>query len=116
MKKLLFALLLVSLTLLAQSGGTGHTVSVSWNASTDAINNPTLSYTIYRGPGDCSNSLSLAKVGGTANVTFDDAGVAPGTYCYTVRSLLNGAESSNANLVLTVIVPAGPTGVKTQPK
>lgn len=115
MKKLIaFLLFFLSVSAIAQTSG--HVVTVTFNASTDAQLNPSLTYNIYRSSGDCSNTLGLTKIGSVATLSFDDIGVAPGTYCYTARSFLNGAESVNANLALTVIVPAAPSGVKTQPK
>jgi hypothetical protein len=92
----------------------GHTVTLSWTASTDAAANPSLTYNVYRATGDCSStSLTFGKLNSApiSGVTFANPGVQPGVYCYYVTAFLNGAESVPSTKAPAVILPSPPTAV-----
>jgi hypothetical protein len=92
--------------------GNGHSVALSWTASTDAAANPSLSYSIYRATPSCSSTFT--KINQNISATsYIDAAMQPGSYCYQVTALLNGAESLPSNQAPAVILPAPPTAVKT---
>jgi hypothetical protein len=92
------------------SSGT-HSVMLTWNASPDAPANPTLTYNAYRLTGACSSTATFTKIN-TAPITaltFTDASVAPGAYCYYVTAALNGIESvpSNQAAAAILVLPPG---------
>ena len=94
-----------------QAHAQAHAVSLKWNASADAASN----YNVYRLSGACptSGTTGFTKITATAvsGTAYSDSGVAAGTYCYYVTSVLNGAESMPSNLALAVILPAAPTSL-----
>lgn len=90
-----------------QAGG-GHSVSLSWTASSDAAANPSLTYSVYRATGSCT--ASFAKINQNVSLAiYTDPSLQPGSYCYRVTSVLNGAESVPSNNASAVILPAAPT-------
>lgn len=96
MKKLLIGSFLATFVLLfaGASQAQGHTVTLTWTASTDAAANPTLTYTVSRASGVCSaTSVFTVLQAGISAVTYANTNVSPGTYCYTVSAQLNGATS-----------------------
>jgi fibronectin type 3 domain-containing protein len=93
-----------------QSGSGGHTVSLSWTASSDAAANPTLTYSVYRAT-SCTGTFTKINQNVTTT-SYVDASLQPGTYCYEVTAVLNGAESTFSNTAPAVILPAAPTNTK----
>jgi hypothetical protein len=99
------------------SMATGHQATLTWTASTDAVSNPTLVYNVYRMVGQqCPASPTLTgftKIATTvAGATgYNDVGIQPGTYCYSIQALLNGAESlpTTQSQASGVLLPQGPT-------
>lgn len=93
------------------TGGPTHSVVLTWTASPDAAANPALTYNAYRLTGACSNTAPFTKINPApiASVTFTDASVAPGAYCYYVTAALNGVESvpSNQAAAAILVLPPG---------
>ena len=83
-----------------------HSVSLSWTASSDAVDG----YNVYEGPsaGGETRKVNSAVVTGT---TFIDASPTLGNNFYVARSVKNGVESVNSNEVNAVILPAPPTAL-----
>jgi hypothetical protein len=83
-----------------------HSVSLSWTASTDAVDG----YNIYKGPtsGSESTKVNAALV---TTTTFVDSTATPGSEFYAVKSSLGGVESVLSNSVDAVILPAPPTAL-----
>lgn len=115
---LLFALLLVPQAIVTP---VAHSATVNWKPSPDAIDSsgaaaliPGSSYGIYRAPGVCNPTISgFVKLSAmpTNTAAYTDTTVTPGSWCYTVRLLLNGAESVNGNLATASIPVSAPSGV-----
>ena len=119
MKKALLqaATLLLAVSSFAQST---HSVVLNWTASSDAKANPTLTYNVYRAPGNCSDPLlpKPIKINSTPvrTVSFIDTSVSEGnSYCYIAKSALNGLESVPSNTAQAVILPS-PHQASTQRK
>jgi hypothetical protein len=91
-----------------QVSGGGHSVSLSWTASIDAAANPSLTYSVYRATGSCTATFTKINTNVTLSV-YTDPSMQPGSYCYKVTSVLNGAESVFSNSASAVILPAPPT-------
>lgn len=110
MKRVLLLVVLSACPAFAQ-----HSVVLTWNASTDAAANPSLTYNVYRSTVACPASgvpAGATKVGSAvAALTYTDSTVQVGTNCYYVTSQLNGAESVGSNTAPAVLLPASPTGV-----
>lgn len=83
-----------------------HSVSLSWTASSDAVDG----YNIYRGatPGSETTKINTALVTGT---TFVDNAPMLGHDYYIAKSVSAGVESQDSNEVSTVILPAPPTAL-----
>ena len=102
MRKLI-ALILVLFAAPLFAAGT-HTVTLTWTASVDGG-----VYTVYRAPGACSSTSTFASItSGVAGTTYADTGLAPGSFCYEVTTVVNGAESAPSNQAPAVILPASP--------
>jgi fibronectin type 3 domain-containing protein len=80
-----------------------HSATTSWVASTT----PAVTYNVYRGTGACTTSPSMSIVAGSISpTTYADTTVLAGTsYCYYVKALKSGLESTASNSV-TAIIPA----------
>ena len=92
-------------------GGATHSVVLTWSASPDAAAYPGLTYNVYRLTGACSSTATFTKINTspTTALTFTDASVAPGAYCYYVTAALNGIESvpSNQAAAAILVLPPG---------
>ncbi len=86
---------------LAVTGVTAHSVSLSWNASTDNVG--VTGYTIYR------NGSSVGTTGGANATSFTDTTAAPSTtYSYTVDAFDGaGNHSAQSSPVPATTPPAG---------
>lgn len=101
---------------------TSHQADVTWTASVDAAANPTLAYNVYRLTGQvCPTTPTLTgftKLNTTAAgaTAYTDVGIQPGSYCYSVTALLNGAESlpTTQSQASAVLLPQAPTGTSAQ--
>jgi hypothetical protein len=84
-----------------------HSASLSWTASTDAVDG----YNVYRGSaaGAENTKLNAALLTGTA---FVDTAPPLGDIFYVARAVKNGVESVNSNEVHAVILPAPPTALQ----
>lgn len=83
-----------------------HSVSISWTASTDAVDG----YNVYKGSAAGSEATKV----NTALITTDsfvDTTAAPGDWFYAVKSSLGGVESLISNSIEARILPAAPTNV-----
>lgn len=108
MKKiLLFAVLLISTLAIAQ---TGHFVTLSWIAPSDATAAGTM--TVFRGIGDCSTNPTMNSVGSVAAtvVTYNDP-IGPGTYCYYLTHTENKTDSVPSNTAGAVLRPNAASGL-----
>ena len=106
MRRLLAALFLTSLALLAQSG---HSVTLTWLAPTDV--QPASAYNIYRGDGGCTGTPAYKKINTApiAALTYVDTVVVAGaTYCYVATHTLNGGESAYSNTAQAIIPVSAP--------
>lgn len=106
--KLAFALLLM---LISSCAFAQHSVTLAWGASPDAAANPALAYNVYRASGVCPTGTpaGFTKIASAVNaLTYSDASMNPGIYCYYITAALNGAESSPSNLVVAAILPLPP--------
>lgn len=82
-----------------------RTVQITWQASSSAAGNPTLTYNVYRAP-NCAGQFLKLNALGLSVTSYVDAAVAPGaTYCYRVTAVLNGVESAPSNPAVAVIPP-----------
>jgi len=102
----------------------GHTVTLNWTASSDAVANPTLTYNTYRLNGACpataptsvsGSGFTKINTAAITTTTYANTGVAPGTYCYFATSFLNSTESVPSSDASAIALPAAPTsfGVST---
>ena len=84
-----------------------HSVSLSWTASTDAVDG----YNVYRGTGpgaEGTTALNSALVTGT---TYVDSTATVGEDYYTVKSSKSGVLSVASNEVSAQLLPAPPTAL-----
>ena len=83
-----------------------HTVTLSWTASTDAVDG----YNIYRGvaTGQETTLVNTALVTGTS---FTDTTAVVGSDFYVAKAVKGGVESIASNEVSVVLLPAAPTNL-----
>jgi hypothetical protein len=83
-----------------------HTVTLSWQASTDTVEG----YNLYRGSaaGQETTKLNSAVVVGTS---FTDTTASVGQSFYVARSVVGGVESINSNEVSVQLRPSAPTNL-----
>ena len=105
----LFSLLLVLFAVAQVAAAQSHTVTLTWNAPTDQVASST--YNVYRASGACPVSglgtLTWAKINAAAitGLTYSDAGVAVGTFCYYATQVQNSAESLPSNTAPALVRP-----------
>jgi fibronectin type 3 domain-containing protein len=115
----LFALLLSSVSLFAQSakvvrgprsmavtGGSTHQIAISWNDTTSGV-----TFNIYRGTAQGGETLYAT---GQSSTSYVDSNVVGGTtYWYYVTAVLSGDESAGSNEVSAAVPnnPSAPTGL-----
>ena len=105
MKRLLIALVFASLAF----GQAGHKVTLTWE---DALNPVGTTYTVYRANGACSGTPGYVNIASAVAVkTYDDDGVNPGRYCYTVTANYGGEESVYADPAVAQVKPFKPGGL-----
>ena len=102
-------LLLAGLSLYAQAG---RTVSLAWTSSVT----PNVGYNVYRAAGLCGSQASPAaftklNANPVADVTYSDANVAVGNYCYYITATASGIESAPSNNVSGTVAPLPPSGL-----
>ncbi len=119
MKRLRISAFLLGIALIAglttgvSGAAAGHSVTLTWMASTDMVTG----YNVYRTT-NCGTYAGPPLNGTTpvTAVTFTDSTVTQGTYCYVVRSVIvagtTQTESVNSNEVKAVILPAAPTALQ----
>jgi hypothetical protein len=80
-----------------------HSATLSWTASTTTA----VTYNVYRGTGACATSPAMSIVAGSITpVTYADTTVLAGTsYCYYIKALKSGLESTASNSI-TAVIPA----------
>jgi len=82
-----------------------RTVQITWQASSSAAGNPSLTYNVYRAP-TCAGQFSKLNGAGVSATTYVDTTVAVGaTYCYEVTAVLNGLESAPSNQAVAAVPP-----------
>lgn len=82
-----------------------RSVRITWQASSDAAANPSLTYNVYRAA-TCAGQFSKLNASGLPATSYLDTAVAVGAaYCYQVTAVLNGLESAPSNQVVAVIPP-----------
>jgi hypothetical protein len=79
-----------------------HPVVLNWKASENT--SPSLVYNVYRAPSACPPAGGFQKIGSTPKVTYTDRSIKFGTFCYTVRTSVNGKESGDSNLTQAHVV------------
>ena len=77
-------------------------MNLAWIASSDAAGNPSLAYNIYRAS-TCGGTFTKLNSSPLPATAYLDAAVQPGSYCYQVTSVLNGAESAPSNQAAALI-------------
>lgn len=96
------ALALLFLAFAAIPASAQHPVNLTWTASSDAAENPSLEYNIYRAS-TCGGTYTKLNTTPLAATAYLDAAVLPGSYCYQVTSVLNGVESAPSNQAAVLI-------------
>lgn len=82
-----------------------NNVNLSWQASSDAASNPSLTYNIYRAP-TCAGPFARLNGSGISTTSYVDPAVASGaTYCYQVTAVLSGTESMPSNPAIAAVPP-----------
>jgi hypothetical protein len=105
-RKLILAVLLFALPLAAQ---TTHKVTLAW---VDGLNPAGVTYTVYRATGLCSGTPTFSTLAtGVTVLTYTDATVTPGNYCYQVTATVNGVQSAPSNSVLAPVPAFAPTAL-----
>ena len=86
-----------------------HTVSLSWTASTDAVQG----YNVYEAVNAPGTEAAPALNGSTliTGTTYVATVPGPGVYEFVVTSVENGAESIHSNEVSATVLPFPPTSV-----
>lgn len=86
-----------------------HTVTISWTASTDAVQG----YNVYEAVNAPGTEKAPALNGSTLIVgtTFVAPVPGPGVYEFVVTSVENGAESIHSNEAAATVLPFPPTAV-----
>ena len=110
MRKLALSLLL-ALAPAALSAQTTKNVVLNWTANADGSDTGG-TYNAYRAVGACGTSgqkFIAIKTGITA-LTYTDASITPGIYCYYVTAVVNTSESSASNTAGITAPPSAPTG------
>lgn len=102
----------------APSPRAARSVVLNWTASTTAG----VDYFAYRATGTCAAAANFAKINTTTitGVTYTDANVADGTYCYYVTAhhptaIPNESVASNKAEVVVQSQPAPPTNLTVSP-
>lgn len=93
----------------------GDSVSVSWQASTDAVG--VTGYRVYRGAsaGFAVGDAGVSLVGQPTSRSYTDAGVQPGTYFYRVAAIDAAGNVSALSSAAQAIVTAPDTVAPTVP-
>jgi len=84
-----------------------HSVTLSWVASTDAVDG----YQVFRGTAagaESATPLNAALITGT---TYTDATAIPGKSFYIVKASLDGVLSAASDEVTVSLPPAAPTNL-----
>lgn len=98
----LIALLAFALAACAQNQ---HAVTLTWE---DGQNPAGTTYNAYRASGACSPAATFgAPLNATpiSGLTYTDATVTTGRYCYIVRAVANGIESADSNQAEALVKP-----------
>ena len=96
-----------------------RTVHLAWDASTT----PSVSYNAYRSASTCAGATSFTKLNAApiTALTYDDLGVNAGTYCYHVKSYLQGAQpaesvaSNQVEVAVSETQPSPPSNLTVTP-
>ena len=125
MRFVLIATMVVLSALASLAQGAGHSVVLTWSASTD----PGAAYNVYRAAGTIGGGNSVTcpaapviplPVGsawtqittGVTATTYTDTAVSAGSaYCYAATSTLSGLESGPSNVASALVFPAPPSGL-----
>ena len=86
-----------------------HTVTLSWTASTDAVQG----YNVYMATNDPGGEKAPALNGATLITadTYVATVPGPGVYEFVVTSVENGAESIHSNEASATVLPFPPTNL-----
>lgn len=96
-------LALISMPVVSASAQSQSTY-LRWVASASAASNPSLTYNVYRAS-PCSSTFIKINVVPVAATVYLDNQPGPGSYCYEVTAVLNGAESGPSNIAAATILP-----------
>lgn len=99
------AIAFLSLLFAAAPASAQHAVNLTWTASTDAADNPSLAYNIYRAS-TCGGTFTKLNASPLAATAYFDAAVLPGSHCYQITSVLNGTEGDPSNQAAALIPTA----------
>jgi len=82
-----------------------RTVQITWQASSSAAGNPSLTYNVYRAS-TCAGPFLKLNSSGVSATNYLDTNVAVGAaYCYQVTAVLNGLESGPSNQAFAAVPP-----------
>lgn len=104
-----FSCLLLLLLFARNASAQAHSVVLTWAAPSDAVASST--YNTYRAAGSCPSSgigtLTWVKLNtsGITALTYTDASVAVGQYCYYATQVQNGVESNPSNTASALVRP-----------
>lgn len=112
MKRIILAVaLMLAIQVFAPSikaQATTHSVTLKW---VDTLNpTGTTTYTIMRATGTCSGTPAFSTIAsGIAVLTYTDATITPGNYCYEVEASVGGVLSAPSNTALAPVPAFAPT-------
>ena len=120
MRKLLYLLVLLSIAAVPSRAQTPHSAVLTWNASSDAAANPSLTYNAYKFLGPCPIGTTIVatsqftKINTTpiTKLSYTDTNLSVGSnVCYYVTASLNGVESVPSASAGGTVPPAGVTTI-----
>ncbi len=103
MMKKLFAAFIVFMASAVFAQALTHSVTLNW---VDANNPVGTTYNVYKATGLCSGTPVFSQlVTGVAAKTYNDATVAPGSYCYKVTAVVASLEGGPSNTINPAVLP-----------
>lgn len=91
-----------------RAGTTGHSIVLTWAAPSDAVSTST--YNVYRLSATCPATPTgfTSLTTGVTTLTYTDATVTVGSWCYYVTQVQNSIESNPSNMAGTSVKPLAP--------
>jgi hypothetical protein len=93
-----------------------HSILLTWGASPDATANPTMTYNVYRMAGSCpvtvTTGFTKINTAAISTLTYSDANIPFGVFCYYVTAAVGDAESGPSSTVTMAVLPSPPSSLK----